>query len=380
MLLNEYLDTEKLKRYVQSGHVEAHYHKTFPLVLYTYGRPTVWENLWDDVTTKTRTLIINTQTGEIVARGFEKFHNIDTGFAPETHLRNLPKDAPLVTDKLDGSLGVLYRWDGNDYIASKGSFHSDHSDWANRFYREHYRAVGTWPQGWTPIFEMICEGVQHHIVHYGYEALVLLAIIHNDTGEEMPYDELVNYSKSNGIPVVGKFNKSVTEMIAECPVFNEVQREGYVASWPRLGQPPLKVKIKFMDFLRLQKIINGITVRRIFEAVSQPPLNSYLTEWLDPKRCTPAFAEYVQGWRLVFNNEYERIFNHACDIMKAVKGTETIDWTRTNWAAYLTRPEHLPYKSVLFCMLDDDTEHMQKAIWKLVEPLCKQEKEPEEEI
>ena len=47
----------------------------FPLDIYNYTRATVHENWWDEVTSICRGVIINRETGEIVARPFEKFHN-----------------------------------------------------------------------------------------------------------------------------------------------------------------------------------------------------------------------------------------------------------------------------------------------------------------
>ena len=67
--------TEFQTEYINTGLVDIASHDTFPLDLYTYGRKTVHENLWDGVTSKCRGIIVHRETGEIVARPFEKFHN-----------------------------------------------------------------------------------------------------------------------------------------------------------------------------------------------------------------------------------------------------------------------------------------------------------------
>ena len=70
MKIGDYLDKEKLAQYVADGIVTASPHPTLPLVILTYGRKVVYENLWDDVTTKCRGLIIDID-GTIVV-GFDQ--------------------------------------------------------------------------------------------------------------------------------------------------------------------------------------------------------------------------------------------------------------------------------------------------------------------
>ena len=63
------------ENYLKAGWVQVQHHQEFPLDIYNYTRATVHENKWDAVTSKCRGIIVNRDTGEIVARPFEKFHN-----------------------------------------------------------------------------------------------------------------------------------------------------------------------------------------------------------------------------------------------------------------------------------------------------------------
>ena len=76
MKLAEYLDKDKLRHHINTGLVMERFHDTLPLSIYCYGRKAVFDSVWDDVTTKTRGLIVGPE-GEIVARPFEKFFSVD---------------------------------------------------------------------------------------------------------------------------------------------------------------------------------------------------------------------------------------------------------------------------------------------------------------
>ena len=79
LMLHNYIDIDKLDEYVISGLVDKRDHPQFPLSLYCYGRKAVYDNVWDDVTKRCRGLIVNRETGEIIARPFEKFRDSVTG-------------------------------------------------------------------------------------------------------------------------------------------------------------------------------------------------------------------------------------------------------------------------------------------------------------
>src|SRR5258708_5514757 len=115
MIFSDYIgigaDEFKLK-YLDTGLVSVAHHKEFPLSLYTYGRKAVHEDVWNQVTTRCRGVIINRDTGEIIARPFEKFHNMGSrrGTSPEYYNIIDPNNPflsqPVVWEKMDGFLAT----------------------------------------------------------------------------------------------------------------------------------------------------------------------------------------------------------------------------------------------------------------------------------
>jgi putative RNA ligase len=363
MKLWDYLNGDKLERYVCDGLVNMRLHKSFPLSIFSYSRKTVRENLWDDITEKCRGLIVNIDTGEIIARPFEKFFNYATAGRPETQPENLPTTLPMILQKLDGNLGIRYTYQGQEFIASKGSFHSEHANWMNKRYSKQCPNA-QWPEGYTPVFEMICESVQHHVVHYGYEELYLLSLINVETGEEADYNTLYHWAKINGLRVPEILGLSLSDAVKH----NLPNEEGYVATWLRSGQTPLRVKIKFIDFISLQRMLHHVRPKHILDAISQPHLRVYMDEWLNDS--TPQFSAFVRKWKKALEARYQEIYQHSLSVFQVTHHQLSPgDASRKDYALEFTKDENRPYAPVLFAMLDQ--KEVQPVIWKLVEPMTK---------
>src|SRR5690606_552618 len=118
------------------------------LLVFSYNVMAQYGENWNFFERVSRGLIINWKTYEIVARPFDKFFNWGEGERTST--------APLVslTEKLDGSLGILYRLNGQYKIATRGSLESEQATWATAFINSHY-SLENLPHEITLLFEII---------------------------------------------------------------------------------------------------------------------------------------------------------------------------------------------------------------------------------
>ncbi|MBN1311752.1 MAG: hypothetical protein JXB30_10055, partial [Anaerolineae bacterium] len=118
------------------------------LILFDYKTSAQWDNRWNWFERTSRGLILNACTGEVVARPFDKFFNWgENGIIPDS----LPVEA---TDKLDGSLGILYRWQGEHRVATRGAFLSPQAQWATTWLNQRYD-LSRLPENLTLLFEVI---------------------------------------------------------------------------------------------------------------------------------------------------------------------------------------------------------------------------------
>jgi tRNA splicing ligase len=335
MKLSEYIDKAQLRRYINLGLVTARRHNTLPLTIYCYGRKAVFDNVWDSVTRKTRGLIVD-DTDEIIARPYEKFFAYDTQGISETYPRsveNIDKEygPPIITEKVNGCLGIFWKYGTHWGIASKGSFHSPHAEFSTKWMEDHIEQYGklVFPEGYTPVFEIICQEIQPHVIKYDSDGLRLLNFIKIETGEELNRFYTNDFSIRNKLDVPFVTNLSFNHALEN----DSEEMEGYVATWNIPGKVPLKIKIKFPTFLKNRK----------------------------------AFYEELKRKEYPKNEKrYKEILTKGQELVKEalVKCT-----TRKEFADFFNLPQNIFYAPVCFDLLDydGDKEKQQKTIWRLVE-------------
>lgn len=367
-----------IEKYLKTGLVSESLHKEFPLNLYTYSRKTVQENLWDGVTSKCRGIIIHRDTNEVIARPFEKFHNFGSVNDPlfggtEVYKNVTSVDRPAIVEKVDGFLCTLYRWGGEDYIASKGSFHSIHAKWATAEYRKQYRAG--FPIGWTPMFEGICRDLRIVLDYGDQSGLVLLAVIHNETGRELPLSMLRELANRNGMRTIRVFDIPLKQALSETREENVLPGEGYVLTWYNESGPPTRLKLKYVEYLRLHRMVTGVSPKRIWEVLSQAHLKSELAEYLS--NSTPWFKKFVTQWKTALEGEFNRIqvlargryyhIKKEIDAHRTIYGFDNLGAERKMWALEFTKEENREFASIMFAMLDGKDESV--IIWKQVKKM-----------
>src|SRR5574341_788354 len=236
------------------------------LILFNYSPMAQIEGNWNYFETISRGLIINSKTLEIVARPFNKFFNYgEGGRFPKGHI-------VTITEKIDGSLGILYRDNGEYRIATRGSFDSDQALWATEFLATYFNLDGL-PDNLTLLFEIVYPD-NRIVVDYGKrEDLVLLAIRERDTGGYWDFfSEIVSLATAYGfsLPKIYQFNNNfdILEKIARL----DATVEGYVVEYSS-GQ---RFKFKSLEYLRLHRLIASVTPKNIHQAM----LNGFIEQFL----------------------------------------------------------------------------------------------------
>ena len=375
------MSPENFEAYITNGRVMRNSHNLFPLDIYNYTRATVQENDWDRVTSKCRGVIVNRHTGEIVARPFEKFHNYGAlvGAYAGGPIAEGATGEPVIWEKLDGFMCTLYEWEGVHYLASKSSFHSTHAKWATARFRKQWGA--TMPfllKGWTPVFEGICPELRI-VVNYGYiNELRLLAVINNETGEEYSPAALKDFAAATMFKTPKRLYLTLEEARKESLSEGIKDEEGYVLTWYIEGQTPFRLKMKFIDYLRLHRMVTNVSPKHIWEVLSNG-LTSEMEEYI--KNSTPWFARFAQKWLRALTTEYNRL-EYEANKRYAFSGVNPTDYLhpfgtvpvdlhglRKAYATEFMKPENKEFSGILFAMLDG--KDVKPIIWKMVKPMTK---------
>jgi RNA ligase len=252
MNLDDLIDPLDLKLAVEVKDVSTQRHPTLPLTIYNYTTQCQFRRNWTPTTRLTRGLIVR-DDGVVVARSFPKFFTYGDPLAPSIG----PDDLVGVTDKVDGSLGIVYPTPAGPAVATKASFQSEQAVHATKIWWERYKDVLI-PVGVTPLVEIVYPSNRVVVDYHGMDDLVLLGGMDIDTGWFVRADRMAAWMSWPG-PVAEQFGYTT---------FAEV-----VAAPPREGKEGLvvqlvdgeRVKIKQDDYLALHRILTEVTTRRIWE-------------------------------------------------------------------------------------------------------------------
>ena len=177
------------------------------------------------------------------------------------------------------------------------------------------------------------------VVDYGnQDDLTLLAIIDNNTGEDLPISEI-------GFPVVRKYDRFNDLSFLQCN--NDESKEGFVIRFKN----GLRVKVKFAEYLRLHRIITGVSNVVIWEHLAE---GKGFEELLD--KVPDEFYEWVKKTIDDLKSQYNAILTDSQNSFKQLD-------TRKETALYFQTQK---YPAVLFAMLDG--KPYDKIIWKMVKP------------
>jgi len=338
------IDINILNRYIEDGLVVKNDHPTLPLSIYNYSRTTQYEGKWDNITKSCRGLILDRE-GNVVAKSFDKFFNLE-----EHNPEEIPNEEFEVYEKLDGSLGILFWYQGKWILASKGSFISDQAIKGKNILNSKYN-VEPIPKGYTTLVEIIYP--ENRIVcSYGNdEVLVVLSMVSNASGKELDYDSLLKINEETGLPVIKKYDgiqdyKTLKTLISK-------DREGYVVRF-RNG---FRIKIKGDEYVRLHRILTGFSNVDIWEYLKD---KKDLNELLD--KVPDEFDAWVRNTVNELNSQFEGIEKEYQWIFKVTKRVEGIE-DRKIFAEYAMRYKN---PSILFSMLDN--KNYDEIIWKLIRP------------
>lgn len=264
---------------------------------FNFTNKAFYDKVWDEQTTKARGLYLDTMKGEVAARAYDKFFNINE--RPETKFDMLQYKLQFPVTayvKENGFLGIVSynEYEDDLFVASKSTINSQFAQWfkemlyekisfeniekMKEFVKEHNVSF---------VFECVDMKNDPHIIEYPNSELFLLDIINNDMDfSKYEYDTMVDIANQFGITPKEKAFEIATwqeffdwyyDILEEDYEYNGRKIEGFVIE-DSVGYMT-KLKLSYYNFWKFMRNISHEAIRKGYiqktSALTTPIANEY---------------------------------------------------------------------------------------------------------
>lgn len=342
------IDVDLLLKELESKNVVRQQHPTLPLWIYKYTQSTVYDKKWNEVNLLCRGLVVD-EYGNIVSNVMPKFFNDFESTAPGMSGLIPPRKDGVsrTTEKLDGSLITVSRWNEHLVVSSSGSFKSPQVFRARQIIEKNNYSFD---EGKTYLFEVIYPE-NRIVLNYGdMERLVLITKRDTQTGAEENIDDETKFYK---VPVVAK---SIDELISEKARPDFINKEGYVVQYDNGS----RLKIKYDKYMEIHKLISGVNEKYVWEVVKD---NLDIMDLVN--RMPDNIQSFVKTYMIELKKKYVEL-DKECNA-EYYKTIETLPagFTRKDFAIMVSKS---PNASILFLMLDG--RPYAQSIWNKIRPMA----------
>jgi RNA ligase len=337
------INLDTLVKYKDDGWLLSQNHPTLPLIIWNYSQTTQYENYWDEITLSCRGLVTDNE-GNIVAKPFDKFFNIEEG-------KFEPTEKFEVYEKMDGSLGIVFWYQGQWVVATRGSFTSDQAIKAREILRKYNTDIMF--RHLTFCFEIIYPE-NRIVLDYGNDEKLVLLGTFDKNGKEVDSSIWSQW----GFDVVKKYDgindyKELKQMIKN-------DQEGFVVKFSN-GD---RIKVKGVEYLRLHKIMTNVTTTGVWEYLKNGEDVMELLKDV-PDEFYNKIKSYVKDLRYAYFQISEDAGKKFDYMMYGKYNDKEPIEDRKEFAEWvLTQPKHL--SGILFRMFDK--KDYSEIIWNLIRP------------
>jgi RNA ligase len=324
------------------------------LVLYGYTDACTFDRAWDEYTRIARGLILDKETGEIIAKPFPKFFNL--GEMEETFLVNLPKLPYKAFEKVDGSLGIIFNHNGQWKVATRGSFYSDQAVKGQELLLKY--DLGSIPTGLTLLVEIIYPE-NKIIVNYGNEEkLVVLGGFSRELGTEILPEVMQFHAQNMGMEMARSYDYTIEQMITLQKTLPKDQ-EGFVVRF----ENGLRVKIKGDEYMRIAKLMSSLSPIALWETMKNGKVDTFYLQQLPEelrKDYEPVVEELEKQHRKILLEVAEDVSHHFAEVECQPNWRKTV-------GLYLANNK-VRHGSAIFSFMLKNHDALEKYVMKQIRP------------
>lgn len=340
------IDMAAVNKMIDAGFISKRKHSDdSDIVILNYTPECVFERAWNEQTLQCRGLIVNERTGEVLARGFNKFFN----YGEETGLEEAYRPGkPEITVKHDGSLGILYRVNGEVRWSTRGDFESSQSKVANRIWKKKYSHAKV-PNNLTLLAEIISPETRVVVDYDGLEELILIGVIDRFNGQDYSYEEMKLIGETIGMPVTEKVPGTLSGILKVAKTLDH-NHEGFVLRW----ENGYRLKVKGDKYVEVHKLVYGLSDKQLASSWASGSLRDYLVA------VPEEFRKDVEKKVEKLEQTYENIISEVDDAYKKIPKYNV----RRNFAWEVENNVQATsiIKNCIFMKYDRDEESLNRAV------------------
>lgn len=295
--MTDIVDTDAMARMIRDKYIMVRPNENNDhMAILCYSSKAQWNGVWTRETLTARGLIATTDrawpdkdhvddmrkaldAATIMSRGMPKFFTLEQANSEYGSVKLMDddeniivEDAPvidenapaIISDKLDGSLGVAYvANDGLIALSSKGSFSVPECLTGTECLRKNHDGRGMAEEfnrgnDMTPLFEVIIrdsemDELRRHVCSYDYTDPVFIGMIDNRTGRWEPAVKHMDYARKYGLRTPWSETGTLRTAM-ELPDLDD--HEGVVVTISNDDGSQTMLKVKHPRFLTLQALKN----------------------------------------------------------------------------------------------------------------------------
>ena len=243
---------------IANDNINVSYHPEFPqLAIFKYSLNCVFERNWNKFTLMARGLILDLDAEVVVATPFVKFFNYGE---IESGSFSVVESEFTVTEKVDGSLGIMFYYADAWRVSTAGGFSSEQAFWAMEWMQKNM-PLDALDKTNTYLFEIVYP-TNKIVVQYDFEGLVLLGI-KDKYGLDYDPKFLEKEATHLGTRCAKIYDFFDMDSILKRAETLPLSEEGYVIRF----KSGVRLKIKGDEYVRVHKIISMVTPLAIWESM-----------------------------------------------------------------------------------------------------------------
>lgn len=344
---------EAFAKAVENREISRSRHPDYPYSIYKYSQSTTYEKNWNDITLASRGLIVNDETGEILARPFPKFFNYSEHNTPEY----LMTGKVVVAEKLDGSLGILYPTPDGLKISTAGGFQSAQADHATAIYQERYDGKWKPRKNVTYLYEIIYPSNKIVVDYADEDDIHLLGAVSIKTGKSIPLSELKEWKwkRAKEFPEMTSLEDAVAAP-------NRSNHEGYIVHFT---ETDTRVKLKHEEYLTLHRFATNVSKRTVWEMMKN---GENLDQW--KTKAPEEFWDYIDTAQSSVRKEFNTIHAKIDDYTAKAQSAKQDDWSQKDIAQWVNSNVPGDYRGFVFTKLQGRPIEGRSlaTIWERIKP------------